>query len=346
VIEGIQEFLLIVSRPVGMDGLCIETQLETGHFPEGEEPIEPPVEFEESFEDFSVNQRARGYTFSSDCANIEDSQTSIFTIAGDKVIDRRPVRKDGQQGDPGHPGVKEIANNSNGRANDTLKNYNYRATADTTVGVFGHICGDAGLVIGSPQDAVFDRTYRVLTRSPEAKPPTGEPSVPTTNLIITTRKLCVCMRSGDPCLEVVSPPFRPGDVRPDSIVDERAIQMSRALGRTARGDSRTPVVKELISRIQSAMLMSWRQPRRYPAGEIGFLETDFFKDQLRKSIPEGKLRQRLGAVKELPDSIVRALGEESSVTDLLELDLQTFATRSGLGLKDAAQARMKVLESL
>ena len=106
VIEGIQEFLLVVSRPAGMDAICIEAQLETGHFPEGEDPIEPEVQFEESFEDFTVTQRARGGRFSSDCASLEDSATSTFTISGDQVIDRRPNRKDGQQGDAGHPGVK------------------------------------------------------------------------------------------------------------------------------------------------------------------------------------------------------------------------------------------------
>jgi hypothetical protein len=33
-IEGVQEFLLIVSRPTSLPGLCIEATLETGHFPE------------------------------------------------------------------------------------------------------------------------------------------------------------------------------------------------------------------------------------------------------------------------------------------------------------------------
>lgn len=344
VIEGIQEFLLVVSRPAGMDAICIEAQLETGHFPEGEDPIEPEVEFEESFEDFTVTQRASGGRLSSDCASLEDSATSTFTIAGDKVIDRRPNRKDGQQGDPGHPGVKEIANNSNGRANDSLTNYNYRAISDTSVSVFGRICGRASII--SPENAEFSRTYRVLTRSAQPKSPSGEPHVPPTNLIISTRNLCVCMRSGDPCPEVIPQPIRPGDLRPDSIVDERFIPMSASLSRVARGGSRTPAMKELVSKIQAALVSSWRQPRRYPPGEIGYLESDFFKDQVKGSVPDVLLRKPVGRVEQLPDAVRRAVGPEASVSELLELDLTTFAHRTGLSLQEAAEARLKMLAGL
>ncbi len=40
-IEGIQEFFMIVSRPVALPGICIEASLETGHFPETA-PLAPP----------------------------------------------------------------------------------------------------------------------------------------------------------------------------------------------------------------------------------------------------------------------------------------------------------------
>jgi hypothetical protein len=41
-IEGIQEFFLIVSRPISLPGICVEASLETGHFPEGV-TLGPPV---------------------------------------------------------------------------------------------------------------------------------------------------------------------------------------------------------------------------------------------------------------------------------------------------------------
>jgi hypothetical protein len=40
-IEGVQEFFLIVSRPIELPGLCIEATLETGHFPETVSTLTP-----------------------------------------------------------------------------------------------------------------------------------------------------------------------------------------------------------------------------------------------------------------------------------------------------------------
>jgi hypothetical protein len=42
-IEGVQEFFLIVSRPTAVPGICIESSLETGHFPENVALAPPPV---------------------------------------------------------------------------------------------------------------------------------------------------------------------------------------------------------------------------------------------------------------------------------------------------------------
>ena len=44
-IEGMQEFFLVVSRPRHIEGLRIEACLDTGHFPEDVEVIEPPVQY-------------------------------------------------------------------------------------------------------------------------------------------------------------------------------------------------------------------------------------------------------------------------------------------------------------
>jgi hypothetical protein len=336
VIEGVQEFFLVVARPPGMDGLCIEAHLETGHFPEGEDPIEPEPEFDEDAEEFTLTAHADGGRFSSDCTNLQDSPLATFNIAGDKVIDRRPNRKDGQTGDPGHPGVREIANASNTQANDSLADYNYRALSDTSVGVFGRICGRRSLF--DPEDAEFNRTYRVLTRSPNPKPG-GEPHVPPTNLIITARDLCVCIRSAEPCPEIfpVTPRPRPW---PDWVVDELVLDVRAKI---ALGASRTPAVKELMSKIQSAMLTTWRLPRRYPTGEIGLLETDFFKHQLRGSLTPDQLRTRSADLPALPEAVRRALGYDMTLSELLDLDLGTFAQRTGLEVAEAAKVRLELL---
>jgi hypothetical protein len=63
---------------------------------------------------------------------------------------------DTNQGDPGHPGVSEIANSWNQQANASLQNYSYSASSNA-VDVGGRICGAR---FGS--GAVFERTYRAF----------------------------------------------------------------------------------------------------------------------------------------------------------------------------------------
>ena len=193
-IEGIQEFLLIVSRPEDVEGIAIEASLDTGHFPEDVDTEEPEEEYDESEETFAVTAFADNGTFGGDCTTINHE----YTIQTPWVVDSR-------KGDlPDHPGVTMIADNNNEQANDSLESYNYGKISDEAVSVTGRICGEAW----QGDKARFNRTYRVFTRSAEPKPSSGGPSV-TTPFLITSRTLCVRVRSGDPCPTVVRCAFRP-----------------------------------------------------------------------------------------------------------------------------------------
>ncbi len=130
-IEGVQEFFLIVSRPQEMEGLCVETSLETGHFPEDTAITEPEPEYDESSEDFPVTKTAESGLISKKCEDFEVP----YTVAGGWVVDRRPERGP----DPGHPGLKMIEDRSNSQAKDLLHDYNYLPTGDGTVTVSGGI---------------------------------------------------------------------------------------------------------------------------------------------------------------------------------------------------------------
>ena len=70
-IEGVQEFFLIVSRPQEMEGLCVETSLETGHFPEDTAITEPEPEYDESPEDLPVAKTAESGLISKKCEDFE-----------------------------------------------------------------------------------------------------------------------------------------------------------------------------------------------------------------------------------------------------------------------------------
>lgn len=338
-IEGTQEFLLIVARPPKMKGLCIEAFLETGHFPEGLTPEQPKEEFDENEEDFTVTAFADNGFFSGECTAIESDLSATYTIDSGSVIDRRSERGP----DPGHLGMKEITNNSNGQANDSLERYDYKPISDATVRVSGRICGQSAW----RDKARFNRTYRVFTRSPQPKPNAGEPQVPLEKLLITSRGLCVCFRSGEICPAIDPRPiFQPPDLGiKESIVDERAITINPALlTRSVTRETRVPAIKELLTKIQNAMTTSGRLPRRRAFDEaLGFLDSDYFLDRIKRVLPHDLLDRTLANVSDLPREVLDSLGETCTVAEALELDLARFTQRTGLNVAGAVKARRRLL---
>jgi hypothetical protein len=331
-IEGVQEFFVIVSRPQDMEGLCVEASLETGHFPEDTAIIQPEPEYDESSEDFPVNQTAKSGLISKECKDFEVP----YTVAGGWIVDRRPERGP----DPGHPGLKMIEDRSNGQAKDSLHDYNYLPTGDGTVTVSGGICGSR---VPFSDDAKFDRTYRVFTRSEQPKPSHAEPHADVGRLVITWRELCVCFRSKNACPEVMP---RPGRHDPDgrSIVAEPVIRINRTLleSRT-RGGARGPAMKAFLRQVENLMANSWRLPGRYPPGTVGFLDTDFFKDQVAKVTPHDILRTPLNRAADVPARLQQAFGERATVGDVLALDLATLARRAGISIAQARDLRVRLL---
>jgi hypothetical protein len=334
-IEGVQEFFLIVARPRGVEGMAVEAFLETGHFPEKVEVEEPPIEYDESQEEFTATQYARGGTgpdgaWNAECKDIQHS----YTVGQGWVIDRREGK-----GDPGHPGVLEIANNSNNQANTTLRNYNYQPTSDSNVSVTGRICGANWWGPG----AIFERTYRVLTRSEQPKPPSTPPVVKTP-FLITSRGLCAAYRSDERCLVTLSVPTPRGVVESAQIVDEQNIELDPAVIALAESNqTRTPVLKDLLRQIHFALASSAGRPTRRPFGESSFLETDYFKDQIRRLLPAERLETPLSRVADLPRPLVRRLGGRRTLAEVLDLDLPDFSKAAGVDLEEGMVARRQLL---
>lgn len=330
-IEGMQEFILIVARPPDTPGLCVELALETGHYPEGLTIQDPAIEFEESQEEFKVVRTAEnGGPFGGDTENID----TTHDVLGGWIVDTRPHRGS----DPGHDGMKEIANNSNSQANGTLANYNYRRISDGAVTVSGQITGESWW----RDDAYFDRTYRVFTRSVHPKPVTGGSHVPLDRLLITRRSLCVCFRSSENCPTVVSPGFVTADKFDDQIVAEVPIVIDPIVfPRDKNRDTQTPATKAFLEKVRQAMTTNWRLPRRYPIGEgPSFLETDFFKDRIKKYLPREHLARRLSDVVDLEDA--RGVGD-LTVAEALEMDLAQFSLKTGLPSSKAIDVRRSLL---
>ncbi|MFE9690624.1 hypothetical protein [Micromonospora sp. NPDC005806] len=337
IIEGVQEFFLVVEHPTGMPGLCVEALLETGHFPETVTKEEPPAEqWIENTEEFTISLHANNGGvggLGGETKKIEDQPTSVYTISSPWTIDRT-------KGDPSHGGISEIANNSNNQANTSLTGYDYRATSDTSVQVFGTIYGAPWWGPG----AIFNRTYQVHTRKPKPADDQGGggPKV-TTKFLITSRSLSTCLRTGSRCLEPLPLPQDRLVARTDSVVDEQTLPVAPVLLEEQpdpiSGGSAT---KDLLRQIHQALARSWRMPSRRPPGVTGLLETDHVKERIARLLPEDRLRARL-ADTSVPESVREGLGANTPVTDALALPLPDFARRTGLPVDEAVRARLTLL---
>ncbi|MFG3604430.1 hypothetical protein [Micromonospora chersina] len=339
-IEGVQEFFLVVRRPEGMDGLCVEVMLDTGHFPENVQVETPPPVYEYGSDDFKVSVHANSGTIGGgETKNVHDQPDSVYNLSTGWVVDR-------SKGDPGHPGVSEISVNDNQQSKTSLRAYDYRTISDNAVQVFGTING-AGW--GGP-GAIFERTYRVFRRSENPKPG-GDPVVKSP-FFITTRTLGGCMLSGDKSVTPVRPatqaPLTAGraalvtptaQATTESVVHERQIRMPSAAFEDNGPESGSLAVKELLRQIQFSLSTSWRGADRRAPGITSFLDTDYFQQKVADLLPEQRRRQRLTDVSGIPEPVVARLGEETTVAEAMRLPLAEFARRAGLDLAEAAEAR-------
>lgn len=359
VMEGEQEFFHIVMRPATVEGLCVEASLDTGHFSEDAAIIRPDEEYDEDDFDFVATAHAKGSGLAyrgEECANIQDDPSAVQQVPTGYVVDKRKKRRQ-KQGDPpgsgwdsNHPGVADLDKD----ATPMPDGYNYQAD-DSVVTVSGTICGTSGAFGGD--DRNFRRSYRVFIRSEQPINADTQGHAEITDLLIARRGLEVCFRSGEGgCPEIVTDPLdRPESdldedaviaraLQSESIVDESKIRISPALlTRTATQESRLPAVKELLRQIHHTMATSWRQPTRYPAGTVGYLESDYFKNRVMGLMPRDRLEHPLTRVEGLPNEVIEALGEHCTVAEALEMELSRFARKTDLSVEDAAMARRRLL---
>lgn len=343
-IEGIQEFFMVVARPPGMEGICVEAKLDTGHFPEDVEVKEPPVNYKESFGEFIVTRRAdNGGLFN----NPQQTQLSGFYNApAGWVIDTRTAPTPPfPKGDPGHIGIEETDIGSN--AQGTPINYNYQAVSDTQVVVSGYIQGANFFGPG----AIFGRKYKVYLRSIDPIPSEIGESANIADLFITSRSLCCCFYTGDPCLIKGAIPPTPTPPLPDTtystIVEQRLLNISEGLLSDAIAQrSLEPAIKGLMRKLKSIMVSSREHRLSHFEEGITFLDSDFFVKSILVYYPESVKNIRLISIRELDEKVKSAYGIEGTVYDALNDTLEKFILKTTLNYREAIPQRRIIISQI
>ncbi|MBZ5521703.1 MAG: hypothetical protein LAP21_05530 [Acidobacteriia bacterium] len=323
VIEGIQEFFLIVARPESMKGLCCEIGLQTGHFAEDVEiiPAQPQYKTDTIETEFDLHV-------------LHGSQTSTQTvqIPSGFVVDVSV----------GNAGIDDVDNGSNQAGRDDWDATHQFSVTSTGVSITatGH-----KRPFGGP-GSMIHRKITIHIRSIE---PIGETPkhANVDDLLITSRGLCVCF-APEPCThcltvisaqgERMSSPL--GSPSGLEVVDETQVRI-RSLS------DGPPPVKELLRGVRGALFTSGQQPDRYENGTVGFFDTRYFAKQWLAALPEDYrnklLREFVGrdGFKDLQKAPPEIL--DMKVADLAGLSLKAFAERAKFTLPIARILRKKLL---
>lgn len=321
VIEGMQDFFLIVSRPEGMERICVEVSLDTGHLPEDVTITPPPAEYEENEYSFTHGPIE---------VNWYRERNLLRTVPG---LDADGWEFDRTKGDEGHPAIKQElygGDNCETRGGkNRLRDYDYQVEDPGTAVITGKLTSHV-------RTRRFHRRFTVYRRR-RIDLLGEEPTTEVGRLLVTRRSLCACYPPGHP-------PFERPQLPESWIAKESMIRLApENLRQQALGQSGMPALRDLLSRIHRGMISASRPLGRRPPGEVGFLDTDWFKEQIRKLLPERHLEQALSRVEGLPEEVVRALGAKCAVHEALKLDLESFVRKTGLRTADAIQARRRLL---
>ncbi|HEV7942522.1 MAG TPA: hypothetical protein VGP17_06950 [Solirubrobacteraceae bacterium] len=334
-IEGVQDFFFTIARPSTMDGFRLEGRLETAHFPENVTVHTPTPVYNETTETFLVEAHEPGGNISAQYLNLESVGDTKHTVPTGWVIDR-------SKGDPGHPGISEVANNSNEQANESLRGYNYQASGDAAVQISGTINSAGGWGSG----AEFSREYTVFLRSEQPVSGATGASTVTSPFFITARQLCTSVTVEQECINGAGTGAGAagGASAATAIVAEGTLNVAAP---PAIAISRTPVLKEMLRNIHAALTNVRQLPDQRARGSFGFLQSDYLAGRVAAILDKDLANVKLGRLRNVraSEATLAAL-KDHTLGALLTGHAYTIHRESKLALTEVYNAREAVVRAI
>jgi len=326
-LEGVQDFIFIVSRPVDQDSLCIEASLNTGHYPEEVELTgeEQPKETKQFLWHFTRTARGGRTSF-------EGGEQITFPSREDDTF-HLPFDEGGQWyvdiagGSP----IELITNNdsplssSNTLYVDEFWLVIVPLADQISVQAIGRLDAEGGDLYTDGHDVIVDRTYAINAWRPGVA--SAERTALISQMLITTRGLSVCYQTVNGCPQVIEPPG-PITAYPSSEygVVEPPIRVNTG-------------VDQIYQTIKSALIVgatsaaSGVMKRKYT-------ETDYFSRKVAYNIPKIISQIKLDqAIRFKKGSRAQSILGGLTIKEFLATGLRTI-NRKG-GLKDDASLRIR-----
>lgn len=338
-LEGVQDFIFLVSRPREQDSLCIEAVLNTGHFPEN--ILESTEEDEWEYKEFTFTVRA--FARGGQWGAAGSGETVNFGSA-----DRPQDRYDLQDGwvvnreAPGTiAGIREGEDRTRvvpSRMDDPLLYDPSTYILVTPVSNFqvqaqGRLVGRGGWDFTTAPDTHFERDFIIHAR--RRKVNELEPTADRNRMLVTTRALDVCYQADNGCPNVIEPPA------PINFEQNRPEWMEIEGVNFAR----SAPLEQTYSGIRSALITGASAATR-KSQTYTLAETDYFNRRLAAKLPKNFADIPLTQFVKLDNYADReSLIHQISVRQFLNADRRTLS-KIGVDKNNIVKLRGEVLQRL
>ncbi|TVR59994.1 MAG: hypothetical protein EA422_14275 [Gemmatimonadales bacterium] len=357
-LEGVQEFVFVVARPPGVEGLCVEAALDTGHFPDDAEQV-PEGEPETRSFTFNVFSQVAGRG-GVPLAGSDNRGSEILIPDGPRHIFNLTDRPEGEDWvlDLDRPGGwwERIADRSRLVSPDPrhavptdgiLTHPPERRQIPLRLEAMGERSAQAVLV-GGPMyargprwgrnhqiDTIVDQDFRIWVQR-RRRPGAGDRPIDTAHLLVTRRNLSACFRLEGGC------PVSTGPLRIPSIDESRFREVDTGLPQTP--NLPTDV---LAAGFRRAMAGAAAEVARGGVA-VPLSHTDFFARSVGERLPSflgSRAVAEILDVQNLDPDLQNAF-KQLTVRQFLSLELRDLARGTGLDRDSTVQLRGRLLGHL
>jgi hypothetical protein len=328
-LEGVQEFFLVVRRPIEMKNFCVKAVIETAHLAESDtsttvsEPVPPPGHITQTFTGQSDDDDAGSL-----CGG------AVHIPAGYELDTSRgggTIHVSWDDGDEGvdvaiPPGVSwDISF-------ETDDDHTYEAIP--TINFFDDHVDFKALVYDGHETMTATVYYKWA--SPPKQTTTKKHNV---DLYITAREVTNCGARKFPPDYKERSPNNDRYVSYEAPLDEHAQRLLAAAKGTGRDAA---IAANAVSRhVHDQVISSFRGDKRYEAGTVDFARTKFALRELRAAVagsPTAQARQPLASAPMLDEktrATIRKAAPDLTVEHAARLTPEGLARRTGLSPGDA-----------
>lgn len=343
-LEGVQDFIFVVSRPAAQTNLCIEASLNTGHFPEEIQLTGEQEQVERRTFTFIVNARAKGgenafeggeqFNFGS-----ADRPQDTFTLPTDEngqwVLDIDV---------PGtNRGVALVADRTrtappvgDGILHDDFEIEVVPIGADgTVVQARGRVDARGGNADRGAIDTIVEVEYRIHAKRPRKAD--VEPTADINQMLVTTRSLNVCYLSVEGCPQI----FEPARLQLPDDLNNRTDWLDNLV--RPRFTLNMPY-EQMYTNMRST-LVSGATAAAKGIARRSFTETDYFSRKVATTIPRMIAAIQLAQVINLQEYCqAESMLNKLNVGQFLSTELRILVRKANLAESVILQLRRDVLQ--